>query len=158
MVKTGALIILLVLVLGGCDLVADNSSAGLEQIDPHEIVLADPADFAPEDWPSGTYTVTKAEIEGDVLHLRVTYGGCGDHDFELVAWNYFMESHPVQVHALLAHEREACEALFEKDLEFDLTPLKRAYQDSYGMSGTIILSVRDPGETFFPTVHYEFKM
>jgi len=156
MMKLIAHVVPLVLMLGGCDLVPENS-ARLAQTDVDEIVMADPVDFVREDWPSGTYDVEKAEIEGDVLHLRVSYSGCGEHDFELVAWNYFMESHPVQAYALLAHEREACEALFERDLEFDLTPLKRAYQDSYGMSGTIILGIRDHGETFV-TVHYEFKI
>lgn len=128
----------------------------LTEDDADEIVMADPLDFDRGDWPSGTYNVEKAELEGDVLHLRVSYSGCRESEFALVAWNYFMESYPVQAYALLAHEQGDCEAFFRNDLDFDLTPLKRAYKNSYGRPGTILLSIRDRGETF-ATVRYEFN-
>lgn len=153
--KSIARVLLLVLVLSGCDLVPENS-ARLVQTDADEIVLADPVDFDRGDWPSGTYRVEKAEIEGDVMHLRVGYSGCRESDFEMVAWNYFMESEPVQAYALLAHEQGDCEAFFRNDLTFNLTPLKRAYQEFYGTSGTILLSILDHGETY-ATVRYEFE-
>ena len=47
---------------------------------------------------------SNSNIDGDTLQLTVSYsGGCEEHEFKLVAWNYFLESNPVQAHVLLAH-------------------------------------------------------
>ncbi len=140
--------------VAGCDMLpwlpSGSSDAGTEAI-----IMADPADFDREDWPDGFYDVEEAEITGDILRLQVTYSGCREHDFDLVAWNYFMESHPVQAYALLAHDREPCDMVLSAELRFDLTPLKDEYQRQYGTSGVIDLSLRDRGETY-TTLRYAF--
>ena len=105
----------------------------------------------PQRWPSDPATLEDFVVSGDQLDVRVRYsGGCADHDFKLVAWGGWMESYPVQVKALLSHDArdDPCDAVVSKDLSFDLQPLKRAYQESYGTgdpgSTTLILSLDNP--------------
>ncbi len=105
----------------------------------------------PERWPSDPATLQDYVVSGDRLDVRVSYsGGCAGHDFKLVAWGGWMESYPVQVRALLSHDAkdDPCDAIVSRDLSFDLQPLKRAYQDSYGIgdpgSTALILSLANP--------------
>ena len=80
--------------------------------------------------------IREAEIEGDVLSLRVQFGGgCRTHDFYLVASSLFMESEPPQVNVLLSHDGhgDLCRAFLTEDLAFDLGPLKR--KDLEGFTG-----------------------
>ena len=80
---------------------------------------------------------------GDTLTVTVSYGGgCETHRFTLVASNVFLESYPVQLGASLAHDAngDSCEAWLTEDWDFDLTPIKRMYQDAYRVdAGTIVL-------------------
>jgi hypothetical protein len=95
------------------------------------VILADLGEFNREAWANDPYSFQVARIEGDMLQLTVSYsGGCAEHQFNLVAWNYFLESNPVQAHVLLAHNGndDACDAIIARDLRFDLSPLKEAYQ------------------------------
>jgi hypothetical protein len=98
---------------------------------------------SPEKWPSDWVSALDSlRIEGDHLRFRVSYGGgCAAHDFKLVAWGGWMESFPVQVRAFLSHDgkNDPCDAIVTRALSFDLRPLKKAYQESYG--------VGDPGAT-----------
>ncbi len=64
-----------------------------QQAEP--IILANPQKFDRTDWPQGQYTVKSIDLTGDILTIQVSYKGCRKHDFNLVAWNYFMESNPV---------------------------------------------------------------
>jgi hypothetical protein len=105
----------------------------------------------PQRWPSDPAKLQDFVVSGDRLDARVSYGGgCADHDFKLVAWGGWMESYPVQVRALLSHDAkdDPCDAIVSEDLSFDLQPLKRAYQESYGIgdpgSTTLILSLDNP--------------
>jgi hypothetical protein len=106
------------------------------------------ADFGthPQAWPQDPYTVLEAAAVGDRLRVRVQYGGgCKTHAFQGVAWGGWMESHPVQVRLFLSHDafHDPCDALLTEDRYFDLGPLRRAYQKSYGGgppgSSTLIL-------------------
>ena len=56
-----------------------------------------------------------------------------------------MESFPVQTWAVVSHDDrgELCRAHFERWLEFDLQPLRDAYQDDYHEPGQVILRLRD---------------
>lgn len=105
------------------------------------IVVAPQTD--PEKWPRDLLLgLESLRIEGDRLRFEVRYGGgCVPHDFKLVAWGGWMESFPVQVRAFLSHDgkNDPCDAIVTRALSFDLRPLKRAYQESYG--------VGDPGST-----------
>ena len=96
----------------------------------------------PELWPRDPVVIREVAIHGDRLDLEVSYGGgCATHHFDLVAFGGWMESFPVQIQAFLSHDGngDMCEAWIERDLSFDLKPLRRAYEESYGVS--------EPGST-----------
>ena len=85
----------------------------------------------------------EAAISGDTLTIGASYGGgCEAHDFQ-VCWDQsFMESEPVQVRLEVWHDAngDSCEAYLSETLQFDLAPLKQAWQDAYQQeSGTITI-------------------
>ena len=87
----------------------------------------------------------EGRIEGDTLYVSVGYGGgCEEHEFTL-CWpeQSFMESAPVQVGLEVFHNanNDTCEAYLSETLEFDLVPLREAYEESYGGGGTILVNV-----------------
>jgi len=94
------------------------------------------------------YDIESVRIDGDTLHLRIQHsGGCATHEYGLVAYNGWMESHPVQVGATLLHDGngDKCDALLQPDLRYDLTPLRLAYAEAYRTShGTIVIQLSDP--------------
>lgn len=75
------------------------------------------------------FTIYDAHIEGRRLHLSVSYsGGCKDHVFELFTDGFIMKSLPPKQRFYLRHyaHKDACEALVEQDLVFDLDGLVSA--------------------------------
>ena len=112
--------------------------------EPEPIVLTD---RQPDDILRDPYRFMEASLDGDILTLRVEFGGCGpDHDFGLFMTGGFMESLPVQARIVLSHDDfdEECDAVFQRVLRFDLRPLRAAYEESYGDSGPIVLRLTDP--------------
>jgi hypothetical protein len=105
----------------------------------------------PEEWSGDPLQIDSARVAGDVLHVFATHGGgCEDHAYAAVAWNGWLESNPVQVGVLIAHDDhdDPCDALLFPELRFDLGPLKRAYEESYGgwgSSSVLILRLTDVG-------------
>ena len=101
----------------------------------------------PEALGTDAYVINTATIEADTLHVNVSYtGGCETHAFTLAAEPRFLESFPVQLRVLLAHNAnsDTCEAWITEDYHFDLTPLKEAYQKGYQTDeGTIVLRLKD---------------
>lgn len=93
--------------------------------------------------PSNPFSHTGTALSGDVLTVDLGYsGGCEIHDFQLCWDAVFAESDPVQVWLTLVHDAngDACEAYITESRQFDLNPLKQAWQSSYGAtSGTIIV-------------------
>lgn len=108
-------------------------------------LMANPTTYKPEDWPSGLFGIIDSEIKDDTLSLRIGYSGCGLHEMNLVFYNYFMESLPVQAYATISHPEEPCDAYFETEERYDLTPLKKEYQSSYGEEGEIDISIIQTG-------------
>lgn len=102
--------------------------------------------------PRDPITINNARIIKDLIYLNFSYsGGCKKHIFALVA-GAFMESNPVQVNVLLSHEDndDPCDMWITQDLIFNLTPLKRAWQQSYNqISGTIILNLQGYDEALY---------
>lgn len=102
-----------------------------------------------DDWPRDPVALRSVSLGGSTLTLEVEYaGGCREHLFDLVAWNGWLESYPVQVGVVLAHDDrgDACEALVREELVFDLGPLRKAYVDAYReTSATVILRLVEPG-------------
>lgn len=100
----------------------------------------------PSEIEQDPYDLMEAQLDGDILTLRVGISGCsGEHPFTLYASHGFMESIPVQTWALLAHDDlgEMCDAWFERTLAFDLRPLRAAHVRAYGRPGVVILRFRD---------------
>jgi hypothetical protein len=66
------------------------------------IILANGID---PDYPvMDAYNVKNILLEGDILNIEISYsGGCKNHSFCLIAWNYFLESYPVKANLLLSH-------------------------------------------------------
>jgi hypothetical protein len=140
------------LLAGGCE-----DPAGL----PHGWVGDDEAGTIlvsfgtdPLRYPRDAWSLDSARIEGDTLRLRVSHaGGCRRHGYALVAWNGWLESNPVQVGVLLAHDSrgDACEALLAPHLRFHLAPLREAFLRDYGAGHrTLVLRISDPADPGTP--------
>lgn len=104
-------------------------------------------DRPPSDIASDPYQLIEIHLrEDDRLVLRVGFSGCGpDHPFALFAGADFMESTPVRTWARLQHDGlgELCDAWFERDLVFDLNPIRRRHMEVYGTPGPIIVVFQD---------------
>jgi hypothetical protein len=107
-------------------------------------------------------TVDSARVREDRLHVFVTYGGgCADHDFAAVAHTGWMESEPVQLGLFIAHDAhgDPCYALLQRELTFDLDPVRRAYQAAYQTSTgrlTLRISAGHAPTRIGTTARYEF--
>ena len=98
------------------------------------------------------YVANSATIDGDQLTISVSYaGGCRNHIFTLVISESFLESDPVQLPAVLAHEAngDPCEAYPTESLVFDLALVRTRYWQFYGPgSGKVALRIAGaPGDS-----------
>lgn len=115
---------------------------------PKKVLLTDLDTFDRESWDDGAYQVEMMSIEEDIVTLKVSYSGCGVKDLNMVFYNYFLESEPVQSYAFLPQINEACLAFFSDEYSFDLAPLKDSFLEAYpGSGGSINISIRENGET-----------
>lgn len=98
---------------------------------------------------SGTGLATQVDslaLDGDALDVGVSYGGgCAEHFFA-TCWpaQAFGAFDPVQARLDLSHwsdEPETCDGWSSEVITVDLEPLKQAYIDVYGGSGTIIVNL-----------------
>ena len=91
--------------------------------------------------PGDSLTIIASSIEGDQLKVRLSYSGCSEQVIDFHASTLFLESFPVQAETFFKKTVDsACLAVFESAFEYDLLPLKAAYQESYQMqSGEIVL-------------------
>ena len=101
--------------------------------------------------------IIEASISENILSISVKFsGGCTEHQFSLIGGQLFMESAPVKFGAILSHNAngDVCEALIHKTLNFDLTPLKEFYHQSYPMDSenTILICL----EGYNNTITYSF--
>ena len=151
---TFSLIFFMILSTIGCDRMETSViERGEADIKIGAVVFA----FTADEWGTDEYVINAATLEADTLHINVSYaGGCETHEFTLVAEPRFLESLPVQLRVSLAHNAngDTCEALITEDHNFDLTPIKEAYQKGYRKDkGTIVLRLKEapPG-----TLTYEF--
>ena len=142
--------------------IEDGEKRFYRQIDPPRgrvVIIDDAAGQGRDRWGADPYELSAATITGDTLTVTVSYsGGCETHQFTLVASNVFLESYPVQLGASLAHDAngDSCEAWLTEDWDFDLTPIKRMYQDAYRQdAGTIVLRLEHAPE---PSLVYEFML
>jgi hypothetical protein len=125
---------------------SNSISLGQQQ---DKIILAKGSDLGR--WKKDDYYITESRVEkgnNNLLFLSVTYtGGCKEHNFELVAWNYFiMKPNEIQADILLSHDSnsDSCKAIINKELCFDLSPLNSEYHKLFkSTSGTIVLQLED---------------
>jgi len=98
------------------------------------------------------------ELNGDLLSIRVGYGGgCADHDWDLFWGGGFAESDPVQADLYLIHNSndDNCEALLGDQLIFDLSTMKENYKSGYQeSSGIISITVNSSNDS--KTIQYSF--
>jgi len=85
-------------------------------------------------------------LHGRVLRLHVGFSGCGpDHPFTLFAAGGYLESIPLQRDLVLRHEvDEECDAYWQQEIAFDLTPLIQEF-----------LAMNGPGELQCNLVDFE---
>ena len=109
-------------------------------------------------WPADPLTLDEVRVDGPILSFVAAYGGgCEEHSIDVVAWNGWLESFPVQVGAIAAHDghSDPCDALVRSRRQFDLTPLRRAYEASYGpAAATIVINLEDANRTH--RIEYRF--
>lgn len=123
---------------------------------PKKAILAGNNTSRDEDWENGAYNAEFISLTNDILTLKLGYSGCNIKDANMVFSNYFLESNPVQAHAFLPQSDQACQAYFEKEYQFDLEPLKNAFNKTYpGTDGIINISIRENGEAL-EQFSYEF--
>ena len=132
--------------------VEDGEKRFFRQIDPprQRVVIRDAGEPGADRWGTDPYQLNAASIAGDTLTVSVSFGGgCRTHEFTLVASNVFLESDPVQLRVSLAHEAndDLCRAWLTEDRDFDLTPIKRLFQNAYQSdAGTLVLRLENAPE------------
>lgn len=131
-------------------LVSARPGDGPDPLPPMGEVVIDDLDGSAERWGDDVYELHTAgdeapAIENDTLTLTVSYsGGCARHDFTLVADDAFRDSAPVQLDVFLAHDAndDPCEAYPTVAFEFDLTPVRALYGETFGTdAGAVVLRV-----------------
>ena len=103
---------------------------GADTVDPISVVIGE----APR--KSDPFEVNAARIAGDTLIVNVSYGGgCADHVFRAWADDAFRMTDPVGLAIAITHDAhgDACERWVTEDLRFDLTPVRKAYQEDTGV-------------------------
>lgn len=101
----------------------------------------------PSNLPGDAYQLTSAELDGELMELKLQYaGGCRPHRF-VACWpeNTFAESYPVQTWLALYHDAggDTCEALAMDTRYVDISAILTGYQQAYGSSGPIVMHIRD---------------
>lgn len=141
-----------VFVLGILTLFSCHKSSPVSDVPEDSVVLDDG-----RNWGDDPYSVNSVNISGNRLTLSVSFsGGCKNHVFTLVIAKSFLESNPVQLPAVLAHNAngDRCEAYPTESLDFDLSLVKSRYQQFYGSGpGKVVLRIKGVSEK---TLLFEF--
>ena len=77
--------------------------------------------------PTTNYTITNVVLNGDCLKVTISSSGCDPNNWDMnfIASENVMESFPVQRSAKVQLVNdEACLAVFQKTMSFDLIPLR----------------------------------
>lgn len=88
-------------------------------------------------------------IDGDVLHVELTYSACQETALSMVSINGLLASWPYQASYGFVGETGSCGLQFTSRFIYDLTPLQSLYAmpSSYNLVGEILL--RDIGSYLF---------
>jgi len=116
-------------------------------------------------WPRSPWDLLDAAVHDTVLHLSVAYsGGCRDHDFWLLAVRGFLTlpdagvTPTVAVPLLVAHDAhyDTCEAHINEGLDFDIGPLRVAFEAQFGAGPARILLLVPVGQGTVDTTTVNF--
>ncbi|MFQ5639828.1 MAG: DUF6174 domain-containing protein [bacterium] len=96
-----------------------------------------------------TFQLLSASISGDDLTIEISHsGGCKEHEYDLfmspaVFLESFSEALPVQANLFLRHNGngDACKALIQTSLTFNLCPIAELYLQNFGRKDEIVLNV-----------------
>ncbi|MFQ6616494.1 MAG: hypothetical protein ACE5HZ_06965 [Fidelibacterota bacterium] len=127
-----------------------------ESLEPIPIIVDDSLYLAAIDKPQAEFSIEKAEIEGDILNLTVSFlGGCKEHEFALIAGTGYEKSNPPRAHVILTHDarEDTCTDKVSESLLFDLSPLKDFDPSGMGKFGVILI----PLEGLAEPLRYEFS-
>jgi hypothetical protein len=117
-------------------------------VDCGKVILANGTN--PDNLIMKPYKIKNAMFNADTLNIELSYkGGCKEHEFCLVAWNYFLESNPPQAYLFLSHDsdNDFCEANITSELSIDMSPLKKEFINQYGTeSDSLIIRILSSGE------------
>ena len=110
--------------------------------------------------PRDPFTINSVLLHGNLLTINVTYGGgCEDHDFALIASEFWELTYPPQLGIVLSHDahHDMCKALITKVLTFDLTRLKEIYGYArHTNTGTIVLMLEGYSVDYNTSIRYSF--
>lgn len=96
---------------------------------------------------SDAFEIEKAKIAGDQLLLSVAYGGgCENHIFAAYSTGQPYGGPPANIDIFISHNanNDPCEAYLSKELEIDLSPLKKAYfaANPAAETGTLNINIK----------------
>jgi len=107
------------LACSGCQLTGPDTSDSGSQLN-----ILQPGD----PWPQGDlFDLLSADIEGDILLLKVAYsGGCREHVFSFHSNGPVIKTLPPGADLIIYHDanNDTCEAWITEDLEVDLSPVR----------------------------------
>lgn len=114
--------------------------------------------FDPANYPEDPVSVSGLALRNDSLVVSLSHsGGCTEHSFRLIATNYWLESLPVQLDAVLVHNDpgDPCDAIVSLDVGFGLASFRQEYTSSYGTPGDAIINVYD-SDSNRSSIRYQF--
>ncbi|MHA2054994.1 MAG: hypothetical protein ACW99F_15515 [Candidatus Hodarchaeales archaeon] len=102
--------------------------------------------------PRDSVYINDVYIRNNHLLVNISYGGgCKDHNFTLIGSTEYLESYPIRTTLLLSHQsnNDTCLAMFTRILLFNLSPLKKDFQELYlEYTDTLLLRIEGGQEVF----------
>jgi hypothetical protein len=98
------------------------------------------------------YRLNDIKIMGDSIVINVSYsGGCRDHEFNLIAKNYFGDTNLPKTELVLSHNSnmDPCEAYPTEEYIFVLSPLKYEFYRMFGKKTGSIRLILDEREIVY---------
>jgi len=106
---------------------------------------------------SDSFDIESLSLQGDLLKLFVSYGGgCQPHTFDVWTDNSLSLDQPPVINLFISHNAngDPCEALIQRDLLIDLSPIKAAFlRANPGQASGVVSVMVDNNNA---TVQYEF--
>jgi|WetSurMetagenome_2_1015567.scaffolds.fasta_scaffold616551_1 hypothetical protein len=110
-----------------------------------DIVMAGVATDPLSLYPTGQYSLSSVALNGDQLTMNIILRGTDPRHFKLIAYDYWIETDPVQVDAMLSYEPSSDSgATCSRSLRFNLRPMRDAYTHGRAIRGRIDLNIVVP--------------